>query len=106
MKRAIARGKCKCDKTTYTTWGRAAKAVQSASAERPYWCPEAGGYHITRYTRSEQDQRRQDFEKTRQRKAERDRKVQEVRLARRLRFERKQQRRSSDGAGKRSRRAS
>lgn len=60
MKRAQAKAKCKCRKTLFSTWGKAMKAVKRAGADRPYWCAEGGGYHITRYSKQENARRLQE----------------------------------------------
>ena len=98
MKRALAKAKCGCGKTTYTSYKRARRAVASAGANRPYWCAEAGGYHITRYTKAENARRQQEGVELAEKRAERERKVQEHRL-------RMKQQRSNAATGKRSRRA-
>lgn len=57
MNRQRARSKCSCGKNLFTTRKRATKAMVRAGAERVYWCPEGGGYHITRYSKAENESR-------------------------------------------------
>lgn len=45
-----------CGKGTIGNYRKAQQIMRRAKGERVYFCKEAGGYHITRYTRSEIDQ--------------------------------------------------
>lgn len=47
--------RCRCGKTFFSTYRQAMKKVNRTDAERPYFCFEAGGYHITGIPKSEWD---------------------------------------------------
>jgi len=52
--------KCRYDgKTIFRTWDQARKALsRRAEPGRPYWCPMAGGYHMTRLSPDEYNRKR------------------------------------------------
>jgi hypothetical protein len=59
--RAIFRSRCAHDgKTTFRRYKAAAGSLARTGAGEGhvYWCPYAGGYHISRSTVAEYDQRR------------------------------------------------
>lgn len=49
------RGSCSCRKVSWSSWRRAEKVRRRADADHVYFCPEAGGYHVTSWTRSDFD---------------------------------------------------
>lgn len=50
-----ARHVCHCGKGTFTSYRLAMRAAARVGAVRVYFCQEAGGWHMTRYSRAEND---------------------------------------------------
>lgn len=57
----MSRGSWRCPidgKSVFTTWKRAARSARNMKEDTYiYWCPDVGGYHITRLGPGEYDRR-------------------------------------------------
>lgn len=53
--RAIASVRCPTGKSAFRSYDAASGTAATIGAERVYRCPECGSYHVTRYTRGEND---------------------------------------------------
>lgn len=60
MKRS--KNRCPCGKATFSSYDKAMRLAHRIHADRAYYCPRGGGWHITSATREEFDRRRAEYE--------------------------------------------